>query len=278
MRNVKLQDVTERVRELILKIGVSLDKDCVEIMRKASAEEVGAAAFALDIMLKNAVLAEKTASPVCQDTGMAVVFVKIGQEVSLSGGFIGDAINEGVRQAYQDGYFRKSVLDPLTRINTKDNTPAVIHYEIVPGEEFSVEIMLKGFGSENMSRLYMLSPSEGKEGVERAIIRSVTEAGGNPCPPVCVGVGIGGTMEKAALMSKHALMRGVNEFSSDRELADMEKRLLREINATGVGPQGFGGKLTCMQVAIEKYPTHLAGLPVAVTMQCHAVRHGKFTL
>ena len=276
MKTISVRTVTEKIREAFLDKGVHICENYLKIMENALEKEESAARFALDVMLKNARVAEKTSSPVCQDTGMAVVFLTIGQDVRFTDGFIGDAVNEGVRQAYKDGYFRKSVLDPLTRKNTLDNTPAVIHYEIVEGEVFRADIMLKGFGSENMSRLYMLSPSEGKDGVERVIAETAINAGGNPCPPVLLGVGIGGTMEKACLMSKKVLMRDGD--NPDEELRDMEKRLTDVINASGTGPQGFGGKLSCLGVKIEKYPTHLAGLPVAVTVQCHAVRHAHFEL
>lgn len=278
MRTISCNDVREALRKVILKCGVELNAPCLKVMQDAVKYESGAARFALEIMLKNADIAKKTDSPLCQDTGMAVIFAEIGQEVAFTDGFIGDALNEGVRLAYADGYFRKSVLDPLTRVNTRDNTPAIIHYEIVPGDGFKAHVMLKGFGSENMSRLFMLSPSDGLSGVENAVVRSVLEAGGNPCPPVVVGVGIGGTMEKAALMSKHALLREIDAENPDPALAELEKKLTSKINESGIGSQGFGGKLTCLGVLIEKYPTHLAGLPVAVTMQCHAVRHGSFTL
>lgn len=278
MKEISCKTITEKLYAIILDKGVNLSPSVLSAMRDALNNETGATRFALDVMIKNAEIAEKTKSPVCQDTGMAVVFVEIGQDVKIVDGFIGDAINDGVRQAYADGYFRKSVLDPITRKNTLDNTPAVIHYSIVKGDGLKISVMLKGFGSENMSRLFMLSPSEGIEGVENAVVKSVQDAGGNPCPPVVVGVGIGGTMEKAALMSKHALLRETDSLNSDPYLADMEKRLYARINELGIGAQGFGGKLTCMGVLIEKYPTHLAGLPVAVTMQCHAVRHGEFIL
>lgn len=278
MKEISCKTIVENLKNVILRCGITLSAPCLDAMREALDYETGATRFALDIMLKNAEIAEKTNSPVCQDTGMAVVFAEIGQDVKITDGFIGDAINEGVRQAYRDGYFRKSVLDPIDRKNTLDNTPGVIHYSLVPGESLKISVMLKGFGSENMSRLFMLSPSEGILGVENAIVRSVEEAGGNPCPPVVVGVGIGGTMEKAALLSKHALLRETDSENPDPYLNEMEKRLLKRINNLGIGAQGFGGKLSCMGVLIEKFPTHLAGLPVAVTMQCHAVRHGEFTL
>lgn len=275
MRIIPCELIAEKVCALILEKGVSIDGECLKIMERALDYETGATRFALDVMLKNAALAKESLSPVCQDTGMVVAFIQIGQEVTVSGGFIGDAVNSGVRKAYADGYFRKSVLDPITRQNTYDNTPAVIHYEIVPGEDLKIQILLKGFGSENMSRLFMLSPSDGIDGVENAVIQTVIDAGGNPCPPIMLGVGVGGTMEKAALMSKHALLRPVSKENPDKVLAEMEKRLIEKLNSTGIGAQGFGGNLTCLGVSIEKFPTHLAGLPVAVTVQCHSVRHGE---
>lgn len=278
MRTLSCKLITEEVKKIILKAGVNLDADCLDIMEKALPHESGAAAFALDVTLRNARIAVKNDDPVCQDTGMAVIFISVGQEVLFTDGYIEDALNEGVRQAYNEGYFRKSVLDPIDRTNTGENTPAVIHYSIVPGDKVKIEITLKGFGSENMSRLFMLPPSAGIEGIKESVIKSVAESGGNPCPPVVVGVGIGGTMEKAALMSKHALNRKLYSDNPDAYLNELEKELTDKINALGIGPQGFGGKLTCLKVLIEKYPTHLAGLPVAVTMQCHAVRHGSIEL
>ncbi len=275
MKTVLFEDIIKKVKETCMTIGCRMDEGVFEKLKCAYGEEtVPATKFALDIMLKNALIAKETNSPLCQDTGMTVVFVKMG-EVKIEGGFIGDAINEGVRQGYSEGYFRKSVLDPISRKNTLDNTPAVIHYEITKGEELSINIMLKGFGSENMSRLFMLSPSEGIDGVKDAIIKSVMVGGGNPCPPIIVGVGIGGTMEKAALMSKHSLLRDINSINEDNILAGMEEELKEKINALNIGAQGFGGKNTALRVFIEKYPTHLAGLPVAVTIQCHASRHGE---
>lgn len=279
MKNISAAAVTETVKAMFLKIGISLDKDTKTALQNAyNDESLPATKLALDIMLKNADIAESTASPLCQDTGMAVVFVDIGQEVVIADGYIGDAINEGVRQAYAEGYFRKSVLDALSRKNTLDNTPAVIHYNIVPGDSLTLSVMAKGFGSENMSRLFMLTPSQGRNGITKAVLSAVTDAGGNPCPPVVVGVGIGGTMDKAAVMSKRALFRSLNSKNELPELQVLEQELVEKINKTGIGAQGFGGKLTALGVFIESYPTHLAGLPVAVTMQCHAVRHATTTL
>lgn len=278
MRTISCEQITAEIKKIILSAGVCLDPDCIDVMKKALPHETGAAAFALDVTLKNAEIAQKNNDPVCQDTGMAVVFIEAGQDVHFTDGILTDAINEGVREAYLEGFFRKSVLDPITRKNTLDNTPAIIHYSIVPGDKVKIDVMLKGFGSENMSRLFMLPPSAGIEGIKDSVIKSVAEAGGNPCPPVVVGVGIGGTMEKAAIMSKHALLRSVKSNNPDKYLDELEKELTDKINALNIGPQGFGGKLTCLKVLIEKYPTHLAGLPVAVTMQCHAVRHGSIIL
>lgn len=276
MKTVLFEDIVIKVKATCLKAGCQMNQDVFDCLSKAYLEETSPSTkFALDIMIKNAQLAKETNSPLCQDTGMAVIFVKIGQEVVIQGGYIADAINEGVRQAYKEGYFRKSVLDPITRENTLDNTPAVIHYEIIKGDKLKLSVLLKGFGSENMSRLFMLTPSDGIEGIKQAIIRSVKEGGGNPCPPIIVGVGIGGTMEKAAIMSKHCLLRDISSTNGDSVLAAMEEELKENINALGIGAQGFGGTNTALRVFIEKYPTHLAGLPVAVTIQCHACRHGE---
>jgi len=277
MREIKAQTITEEIKKLCLCLGVTLDKRTCEALAQANKNEKGNAHFALNIMLENARIAERTATPVCQDTGMAVVFVEIGQEAFVSGNLT-DAINEGVRQAFKEGYFRNSVLDPLTRVNTKDNTPAVVHYDIVEGDKLTLKVMLKGFGSENMSRVYMLTPSEGVDGIKRAAVETVREASGNPCPPIVLGVGIGGTMEKAAILSKRALFREVGSKNSDANLNALENEILSDLNALNIGPQGFGGLLTAIAVFIEKFPTHIAGLPVAFTVQCHAVRHGEVIL
>jgi fumarate hydratase subunit alpha len=279
MRIISAYTVTQTVKAMFLKVGVRMDKDTKTALLNACADEDRTATkFALEIMTKNADIAEKTNTPLCQDTGMAIVFADIGQNVVIEGGNLEDAINEGVRQAYAEGCFRKSVLNPITRKNTGDNTPAVIHYNIVPGEKLTLSVMAKGFGSENMSRLFMLTPSEGIDGIKKAVVSSAVEAGGNPCPPVVVGVGIGGTMEKAAIMSKRALFRNINSQNEQPELRQLEKEILAEINLSGIGAQGFGGKLTALGVFIESFPTHLAGLPVAVTIQCHAVRHSTTTI
>lgn len=279
MKKIKASQITAEIKKMCLDIGINLDAETKQALQCARAEEQNVTTrFALDIMIKNAEIAKDTLSPICQDTGMAVVFVDIGQEVHIIDGSLEDAINQGVREAYQEGYFRKSVLTPIARKNTLDNTPAVIHYNISKGDKLSLAIMAKGFGSENMSRLYMLTPAEGIEGIKKAVIETVKGAGSNPCPPVVVGVGIGGTMEKAAIMSKKALFRSLNSSNEDTELNNLEIELKEKINSLGIGAQGLGGKVSCLKVLIESFPTHLAGLPVAITMQCHAVRHTSIEL
>ena len=230
-------------------------------------------------LLKNLTIAKENQIPICQDTGMAVVFLQIGQEVTLTDLFIDDAVNAGVREAYDEGYLRKSVVkDPLERINTKDNTPAVIHYEIVPGDEIKISAMAKGFGSENMGKIKMLNPSDGKEGVVNFVVGAISEAGSNPCPPIIVGVGMGGTMEKSAILAKKALLRPIGEKNSDVRISKIEDEILQKVNSLGIGPQGFGGNSTALAVHIEHYPTHIAGLPVAVNLNCHVARHRECVL
>jgi fumarate hydratase subunit alpha len=230
----------------------------------------------LNTLLQNAEIAQTESSPMCQDTGMTVVFVRVGQDVIFDGGFIGDAINQGVRQGYEKGFLRKSVVsDPLKRINTNDNTPAVIHYDVVAGDELTITVAPKGFGSENKSQLKMLTPSQGLQGVKDFILDVISEAGANPCPPIIVGVGIGGTMERCAYLAKKALLREVGSINSDEQLASLEKDLLAQINQLGIGPAGFGGSTTAMAVHIITEATHIAGLPVAVNIGCHATRHAE---
>lgn len=217
--------------------------------------------------------------PICKDTGMTVVFLQIGQEVHIEGGFIGDAVNEGIRQGYEEGYLRKSVVgDPLIRENTKDNTPGIIHYEIVPGDQLGITVAPKGFGSENMSRVFMLKPADGIEGVKQAILETVQNAGPNACPPMVIGVGIGGTFEKCALLAKKALTRDLDSRSPIPYISKLEEEMLEKINALGIGPGGLGGRVTAIGLNIETYPTHIAGLPVAVNICCHVNRHSKRTL
>ena len=274
MREIDVSCVQQAVYEPFLSACCEIGEDVLALLRKRlSAEESPFGREVLRQLIENDELAAKKHMPICQDTGMAVVFMDIGQEVHFIGGDVNAAIEEGVRRAYRDGCFRASVLTPLDRVNTKDNTPAIIHMRIVPGDRVMLTAAPKGFGSENMSRLWMLTPSQGVEGVKNAIVETVRLAGGNPCPPVVVGVGIGGTAEMAMLMAKRSLTRDCGQPSEDPALAEMETELLDRINRLGIGPQGLGGRTTALAVHIEQMPTHIAGLPVAVNMQCHAARH-----
>ena len=276
MKTADLNLLEQKIAEAIEYIACNMESSCRAALEKArEGEENPTARFALDVMCDNADVAAKKGFPVCQDTGMAVVFLYVGRELKLDGD-IYKAVNDGVRRGYK--MLRKSVLDPVTRVNTGDNTPAVIHTQIVEGEKIRVEIMLKGFGSENMSKVYMLNPAQGLEEAKRLIIDSVAVAGSNPCPPVIVGVGLGGTLEKACELSKHALFRKLDSSNPDPELDNLEKYLLGEINKLGVGAQGFGGSTTALGVFIEKYPTHISSLPVAVNMLCHCSRAASFEI
>lgn len=276
MKTADLNLLEQKIAEAIEYIACNMESSCRAALEKArESEENPTARFALDVMCDNADIAAKNGFPVCQDTGMAVVFLYVGRELKLDGD-IYKAVNDGVRRGYK--MLRKSVLDPVTRVNTGDNTPAVIHTQIVEGEKIRVEIMLKGFGSENMSKVYMLNPAQGPEEAKRLIIDSVAVAGSNPCPPVIVGVGLGGTLEKACELSKHALFRKLGSSNPDPELDNLEKYLLGEINKLGVGAQGFGGNTTALGVFIEKYPTHISSLPVAVNMLCHCSRAASFEI
>lgn len=276
MKTADLNLLEQKIAEAIEYIACNMESSCRAALEKArEGEENPTARFALDVMCDNADIAAKNGFPVCQDTGMAVVFLYVGRELKLDGD-IYTAVNDGVRRGYK--MLRKSVLDPVTRVNTGDNTPAVIHTQIVEGEKIRVEIMLKGFGSENMSKVYMLNPAQGMEEAKRLIIDSVAVAGSNPCPPVIVGVGLGGTLEKACELSKHALFRKLDSSNPDPELDNLEKYLLGEINKLGVGAQGFGGSTTALGVFIEKYPTHISSLPVAVNMLCHCSRAASFEI
>ena len=281
MHIVETKTITEEVRRMAVEAAYYLPDDVLfSLKRSRDTEKWALAKDTLDQIIENAGIAAQTKSPMCQDTGMAVLFVSVGQDVHIEGGFIEDAINEGVRQAYEHGYLRKSVVrDPLyDRVNTKDNTPAVVHYKIVPGDKLHIVFAAKGFGSENMSRLAMLKPSDGLEGVKKFILETVELAGPNPCPPIVVGVGIGGTVDKVTLLAKEALMRPFDSYNKDPFYADLEKEMLEKINALGIGPQGYGGKTTALRVLIETYPTHIAGLPVCVNINCHATRHKEVTL
>ncbi len=280
MRQIDAKLITKEVRRMVMEANYFLPDETVKKLTDArDGEGWELASSTLDKIIVNAEIAEDEEVPMCQDTGMIVAFVEIGQDVQVVNGYIGDAINEGVRQGYEDGYLRKSVVaDPLDRVNTKDNTPAVIHYEIVAGDKIKISVAPKGFGSENMSRIAMLKPAEGLQGVKDFVLETVEMAGPNPCPPIVVGVGIGGTFEKAAQLAKKSLLREVDSHSEDQFYADLEKELLEEVNALGIGPQGYGGETTALGVLIETYPTHIAGLPVAVNIQCHATRHKEIIL
>lgn len=272
MKRISTQEISDCVYRLARKAGLTLIPSCRKALEEAKRKESGATEFALGALLENARVAKNENMPVCQDTGMSVVLVELGQEVCLEGVPLADAVNDGVRRAYADGNFRKSVCDPLTRVNTGDNTPAHLHTEIVKGDKIKITFLPKGFGSENMSRLYMLTPAEGKEGILRAVTETVKLAGSRPCPPVYVGVGIGGTFDGCALLAKKALTREVGSRNPRKDVAEIEEEALKRINALNIGCQGFGGKTTAIGVSCEIAPTHIAGLPVAVNIQCHCVR------
>lgn len=277
MREVSTDEITKNIKEMCIEASYILSDDVKnKIINSAAVENSEIGKKILSQLEENMEIAEREQIPICQDTGMAVVFIKIGQEVHITGGSLEDAINQGVREGYTEGYLRKSVVkDPLIRENTKDNTPAIIHYEIIPGDKVEITVAPKGFGSENMSRVCMLKPADGIEGVKNAVIETVKLAGPNACPPVVVGVGIGGTFEKCALLAKKALTRDINSESSIEYVAELENELLDEINNLNIGPGGLGGKITALGVNIETYPTHIAGLPVAINMCCHVNRHKK---
>ena len=273
MRTIDTSTVEEAVYRAALRAGVSLTASCRSALDKAyAAEDEGAAKFALGKLIENSNVAREKVMPVCQDTGMAVVLLEIGNEVFFEGAPLPEAVNGGVRRAYSDGYFRKSVCDPITRKNTADNTPAAIHTEIVAGDRVKLTFMPKGFGSENMSALYMLKPAQGTEGIIDAIVNTVKSAGSRPCPPVYVGVGIGGTFDGCAFLAKKALTRDIGTRSGRADIAGIEERALERINGLNIGCQGFHGKVTALGVSCEWAPTHIAGLPVAVNIQCHCVR------
>ena len=280
MRTIHTEEIISNIRQMCIEANHMLTPDMQKALECAVTDEKSSIGQkVLGQLQDNLQIAQEDTIPICQDTGMAVVFLEIGQDVHFEGGSLTDAINEGVRQGYVDGYLRKSVVkDPLIRENTKDNTPAVIHYDIVPGDTLTLTLAPKGFGSENMSRIFMLKPADGMEGAKEAILSAVKEAGPNACPPVVVGVGIGGTFEKAALMAKQALTRKAGEHSEIPYVKEMEEELLEKINGLGIGPAGLGGTVTALAVNINTYPTHIAGLPVAVNMCCHVNRHVTRTL
>ena len=275
MRTIQVNEITNHIKEMCIEANHFLSKDMQDALCHAKeTEEAPLGRQILEQLQENLQIAGQDMIPICQDTGMTVVFLEVGQEVYFEGGCLEDAINEGVRQGYVEGYLRKSVVkDPLIRENTKDNTPAVIYYEIKPGDKVKITVAPKGFGSENMSRVFMLKPADGIEGVKNAVLTAVKDAGPNACPPMVVGVGVGGTFEKCALMAKKALIRPVNEHSAIPYVKEMEEELLERINATGIGPGGLGGSTTALAVNINTYPTHIAGLPVAINICCHVNRH-----
>lgn len=277
MRTVHTDIITKNIKEMCIEANYFLSKDVKEHLYEASKNEDGKIGKQILSQLEeNIEIAQNEMIPICQDTGMAVVFMNIGQDVHIEGEKLEDAINEGIRQGYSEGYLRKSVVkDPIERENTKDNTPGVIHYNIVEGENIEITVAPKGFGSENMSRVCMIKPADGIEGVKKVILETVELAGPNACPPMVLGVGIGGTFEKCALMAKKALTRELGSHNSIPYVAQLEKEMLEEINKTGIGPGGLGGKTTALGINIETYPTHIAGLPVAINMCCHVNRHVK---
>lgn len=280
MKTIKTADITALVERLCIEACCVITDDINNKFKSAlQTEKSPLGKQILGTLIENARIAREERSPMCQDTGMTVVFVRMGQNVQIEGGFIEDAINEGVRRGYKEGYLRKSVVrDPLDRVNTGDNTPAVIHYELTSGDDFHITVSPKGFGSENKSALKMLTPSEGVEGVKRFVLDTISAAGGNPCPPIIVGVGIGGTMERAAYLSKKALLREVGSINENPLLVDLEAELLTEINKLGIGPAGFGGTTTALAVHVFTNATHIAGLPVSVNIGCHATRHAEGSL
>ena len=277
MRTIHTNEITENIKEMCIEANLHLAKDVVNAITHAEEQEESTIGKKILGQLKENMDIAKTENiPICQDTGMAVVFIKIGQDVHLEGALLEDAINEGIRQGYTEGYLRKSVVrDPILRENTKDNTPGIIHYEIVAGDKVEITVAPKGFGSENMSRVCMLKPADGIEGVKEAVLETVRLAGPNACPPMVVGVGIGGTFEKCAILAKKALTRNLDEPSAIPYVAELEKELLEKINKLGFGPGGLGGVNTALGVNIETYPTHIAGLPVAINICCHVNRHVK---
>ena len=277
MRTIHVDEITKNIKEMCIEANHYLSPDMDAAMKKALENETSILGKQiLGQLQENLKIAAEDMIPICQDTGMAVIFMEIGQEVHIEGGLLEDAINEGVRQGYVEGYLRKSVVsDPLIRNNTNDNTPAIIHYKIVAGDKVKIKVAPKGFGSENMSRVFMLKPSDGIEGVKNAVLQAVKDAGPNACPPLVVGVGIGGTFEKCAILAKEALTREVGKHSDISYIEEMEKELLQKINSLGIGPGGLGGKMTALAVNINTYATHIAGLPVGINICCHVNRHAE---
>ncbi len=280
MREVSVKKISEVIEKMCIEANIFLSKDIKEkLMSSITTEESAIGKQVLSDIVDNFKIAEESNMPICQDTGMTVVFMNIGQDVHFIDGNLEEAINLGIKNGYEKGYLRKSVVnDPILRVNTRDNTPGVIHYHIVPGDQVEIIIAPKGFGSENMSRMKMLKPSDGKKGIVDFVLETVSLAGPNPCPPIVVGVGIGGTVEKASFLAKKSLLRDVNEGSKLDHIRELEKELLEKVNNLGIGPQGLGGRTTAIGVNIETYPTHIAGLPVVVNINCHASRHVREVL
>lgn len=280
IRTIHVNDITKNIKEMCIEANHFLSGDMNKAMKQAlEQEESPLGKQVLNQLQKNLEIAKEDMIPICQDTGMTVIFIEIGQDVHFEGGILEDAINEGVRQGYQEGFLRKSVVgDPIIRENTKDNTPAIIHYEITSGDKVKITVAPKGFGSENMSRVFMLKPADGIEGVKNAVITAVKDAGPNACPPMVIGVGIGGTFEKCALMAKKALTREMDKSSEIPYIKELEKELLEKINKSGIGPGGLGGTTTALAVHINTYPTHIAGLPVGINICCHVNRHSTRTI
>jgi fumarate hydratase subunit alpha len=279
MREIHVEEIRDNVAQMCVDAAYNVSEDVLTAFDRAlETETAPAAKEILSLLKENARIAREEHIPVCQDTGIAIFFVEIGQDLRIKNGFIVDAINEGVRKGYREGYLRKSVVDPLTRRNTGDNTPAIIYSELVPGDKLKISFMPKGAGSENMSVFRMLRPTEGVEGIKSFVLECVEKAGANPCPPVVIGVGIGGDFEKAALLAKKALLRPVGSPNAKLDLASLEEMLLKTVNKTGIGPEGLGGKVTAMAVHVESFPCHIASLPVAVNINCHAARHKTIIL
>ena len=279
MREIHVEEIRDNVAQICIDAAYNLSEDVLSAFDRAiETETEPAAKEIIELLKQNAQIAREDHIPICQDTGIAIFFVEIGQDLRIKNGFIVDAINEGVRKGYREGYLRKSVVDPITRKNTGDNSPAIIYIELVPGDKLRISFMPKGAGSENMSAIRMLRPTEGVEGIKQFVLECVRRAGANPCPPVVIGVGIGGDFEKAALISKKALLRSIGNPNPKLELASLEMELLKAVNKTGIGPEGLGGKVTALAVHVESFPCHIASLPVAVNINCHAARHKTIIL
>jgi len=279
MREIHVDEIRDNVAQICIDAAYNLSEDVLTAFDRAiETETAPGAKEIIELLKENARIAKEDHIPLCQDTGIAIFYVEIGQDLRIKNGFLVDAINEGVRKGYKEGYLRKSVVDPITRKNTGDNTPAIIYTELVPGDRLKISFMPKGAGSENMSVIRMLRPTEGVEGIKTFVLECVQKAGANPCPPVVIGVGIGGDFEKAALIAKKALLRPVGSPNPKLELASLEETLLKAVNRTGIGPEGLGGKVTAMAVHVESFPCHIASLPVAVNINCHAARHKTIVL